>query len=277
MDVITVLQQFSDTILFEYDCTKQTTEFFPALPDEWGRGSHPSGAPDEIASKLAQVVALVMRTGQPVRSELSFRAQNGRFHFFLCHCKPAACMETPRIIGKLTDITDRFDREQDLLRQSRTDVLTGLYNRSAEALINEQLIAAKGGVLFMVDLDDFKRINDTYGHSLGDQVLVEVSSLLRRLFRPNDIIARVGGDEFIIFMKGKAKAALAQSRAQLILDELKKLHVPGVNLPISMCIGIALSPPLPADYEQLHEAADSAMYDGKHASKHSWHFHSESR
>lgn len=277
MDIVSVLQQFSDTILFEYDDAGHTLEFFPVPPPALGFVPGPDNTRPEAADKLDQILALVRRTGQPVRTELSFRTLDGRFRFYLCHCKPATPVEgqPPHIVGKLTDITDRFDREQHLLRQSRTDVLTGLYNRSAEALIDEQLITAKGGTLFMIDLDDFKQINDSCGHSVGDQVLVGVAATLRQLFRSGDIIARVGGDEFIVFMKGPSKPALAQARAQTILKELHKLRFPGVTQRISVCIGIALSPPLSPDYDTLHRAADSAMYDGKHADKHCWRFHSE--
>lgn len=279
MDAVAILNEFSDTLLFEYDCATGALEFAPAPPAELGlpdrlylSARSPQPGVPEAAEKLARILRAVKVRGAGLQAELAFRALDGGVRFYLCRCKMLSGLpgQPRRIGGKLTDITDRFDREQDLMRRARMDVLTGVYNRSAEELIAQRLASCRGGALFMIDLDNFKRINDTYGHRKGDQVLVAVTGVLKRLFRQSDIIARVGGDEFVAFIEGPADPDLACSRAQMILERLQTLRVPGVDLPASVSIGIALSPPLPPDYAQLHHAADQAMYEVKRARKNCW-------
>lgn len=195
--------------------------------------------------------------------------QDGQLWVYLCRCKAleGAGGRGGQIVGKLTDITERFDREQDLLRRANMDLLTGVYNRSAEELITRKLKQNGGGVLFMIDLDDFKQINDTLGHSVGDQVLVAVSDVLKHLFRAGDIVARMGGDEFVVFLESPLDPDLMAQRAQMILTHLERIPLPQLNGPVRASIGVALSPPVQPEYAALHQAADEAMYQSKRASK----------
>ena len=106
-----------------------------------------------------------------------------------------------KLMGKLSNISGRKTKELKLLRQTKTDPLTGLLNlEGIRSSIGRELSEKKTGFLFMMDIDNFKYINDTYGHDTGDQILKEAGVLLRRTFREYDPVGRVGGDEFIAFM-----------------------------------------------------------------------------
>ena len=276
MNVNHVLNEFSDTLLFEYDCDSARLEFTPAAPAVLGlpdllplRSDAGGRTLPEAADKLRRLLRAARPGGPVVKAEVTFLGQDGQLWVYLCRCKAleGAGGRGGQIVGKLTDITERFDREQDLLRRANMDLLTGIYNRSAEELITRKLKQNGGGVLFMIDLDDFKQINDTLGHSVGDQVLVAVSDVLKHLFRAGDIVARVGGDEFVVFLESPLDPDLMARRAQMILTHLERIPLPQLNGPVKASIGVALSPPVRPEYAALHQAADEAMYQSKRASK----------
>lgn len=282
MNVTNVLKEFTDTLLFEYDCDSARLEFTPAAPAVLGlpdllplRGDAGGRGLTEAADKLRRLLRAARPGGPVIKAEVAFLGQDGQIWVYLFRCKALKGVRGAggRIVGKLTDITERFDREQDLLRRASMDVLTGVYNRSAEEMISRRLKEVGGGVLFMIDLDDFKQINDTLGHSVGDQVLVAVSDVLKHLFRAGDIVARVGGDEFVVFLESPLDPDLMARRAQMILTHLERISLPQLNGPVKASIGVALSPPVQPDYAALHLAADQAMYESKRTQKNSFRLH----
>ena len=122
------------------------------------------------------------------------------------------------VVGKLQDITDIKQREQRLVEISERDVLTNTYNKSAVGKISQSLKENTAGVLFMIDLDDFKSINDKWGHEVGDIVLRKVGEVLNKTFRSDDLVVRMGGDEFAVFLQGKVDSELAKKKADMILE-----------------------------------------------------------
>ena len=172
-----------------------------------------------------------------------------------------------RLIGTLTDISAQIDREQELRHQAQQDPLTDVYNRAGVKLINARLEQISRGILFMLDLDDFKFINDTYGHAAGDKVLVAMGQILKDIFRTDDIVARVGGDEFVAFLSGSDNASMAQEKAQELLDRVRELKLEGIDTQISVSIGIASAPTYGRTFESLSASADEAMYEIKNGGK----------
>lgn len=282
MNVKNVLQEFSDTLLFSYDCDSARLEFSPpppaalAIPDRLPLHSTAGGRTlSEAADKLRRVLRAAASGGDAVNTELIFPGPEGTNLVYLCRCKAISSpgQSGGTIVGKLTDISERFDREQDLVRRAHMDPLTGVYNRSAEDLIRRRLEHSRGGALFMIDLDEFKQINDTLGHAVGDQVLVAVSQVLTHLFRSGDIVARVGGDEFLVFLEGPLDPDRMARRARTVLEQLESIRLPALGRPVKASIGVALSPPVAPDYAALHQAADQAMYQSKRHCKNSFQLH----
>lgn len=182
------------------------------------------------------------------------------------------------ILGMYEDITDRKDAESQIHQLAFFDTLTGLPNRR---LMNDRLRQAlaassrnkRHGALCMLDLDDFKDINDTKGHATGDELLREVARRLVAGVSDGDTVARLGGDEFVIILEGLSdKAAAAATQAENIAEKLRStLHEPfelsGGAVRISTSIGIVTFLDHEDDVDDLLKFADTAMYQAKAAGR----------
>ncbi|MDD5384917.1 MAG: EAL domain-containing protein [Gallionella sp.] len=173
-----------------------------------------------------------------------------------------------------TDLTERKNAEQQIYRLAYYDALTGLPNRAKlytllrQTLLEAQRNKAHGAILF-IDLDRFKQINDSLGHAHGDILLKEVARRLSASLRGEDIIARIGGDEFVVALVDIAKHEDASIVAQKILDNLSlPVMVEGHELQISASIGISVYPDNGDDAETLIKNADIAMYRAKQGEVH---------
>lgn len=156
----------------------------------------------------------------------------------------------------------------ELLNQARRDSLTGLTNRAgAEALLEQQIRASReSGRPFSImffDLDRFKDINDTLGHGVGDQLLIEVGKRSAATLRHNDLLARLGGDEFLIILPDCTPEAAARTAQRLINVFETPFQVARHRLKMSCSIGLAFFPDHGTDRETLLKHADTAMYEAK--------------
>ena len=183
-------------------------------------------------------------------------------------------------VGALRDI-DRQKREQlRLLDKSRTDSMTGLYNKATtEEEIRIALRDARPGsfgVLFMIDIDNFKDVNDSMGHLAGDSIIIEIARQLRRTFRQDDIIGRVGGDEFHVYMRDVSETAGIRTRARSLCSSIRTLFKnSNVSNAISVSVGIAVTE-RPIAYEDLFRQADVALYHAKGNGKNRYEFFGQS-
>lgn len=171
-------------------------------------------------------------------------------------------------------------KNEDLLKLAERDQLTGLYNKvTTENKIKEfmEVHPDLQSLLFVLDIDNFKKINDTRGHAFGDEVLRSIGQQVRVLFRSSDILGRVGGDEFIIFLKGVKED-------EFILREAKKVeyffqHFQAgegyVKYSATASIGCAVFPRDAADFENLYKCADKALYTAKQRGKNQLAFYKE--
>jgi diguanylate cyclase (GGDEF)-like protein len=164
--------------------------------------------------------------------------------------------------------------------QAATDALTGLLNRrgfhqALEANLARMDRSGKRMAILYVDLDGFKRINDSLGHAAGDQVLRQVGELLRSSLRPYDVLARMGGDEFTALLDGLEHPEDAARIAEKLIELVSVRHrVDGMDVTLGASIGIASYPECGRSVDGLMRAADMAMYEAKRAGRQQYRFFS---
>lgn len=179
-------------------------------------------------------------------------------------------------IAYIKDINKQKKKEIEMQYRAERDSLSGLYNRGAiRQLITDFLNSEEGKAnqhaLLIVDIDNFKSINDNHGHIQGDTVLKKVADCMRTIFRSSDIIGRLGGDEYILFLKNISKPEAAVRKAEELNEVLKSLSVdnnPDCNL--SASIGIAQCPGNGSTFDELYHNADIALYQAKKSGKNNY-------
>lgn len=186
--------------------------------------------------------------------------------------------EIQKIVGILTDITYNKNNEEQVRKLRFFDELTGCLNKatfieSLEAWVssNEEI---KESALLFIDLDDFKNINDTLSHELGDQVLHFVGKMLREILPQDTFVGRFGGDEFVIFKTTISGVEEIQELIYLILNMFQnKIEIKRSQLHLTCSIGIAMYPENGQDSVQLLKNADTAMYQAKSNGKNTYSFY----
>lgn len=177
------------------------------------------------------------------------------------------------IVSVVIDISESIRRQEKLRKEAEQDSLTGILNRKEAIRRMEKSFEEKPeGVLFVMDIDNFKMLNDSLGHLEGDRMLIEFSKVLRRCSRSDDICARLGGDEFLVYFPGFASKERAAERAREIQEQFvvyagEKYR----ELDLSVSIGIVLRVGS-GNFESLYRSADGALYQAKRTKKGSYVF-----
>lgn len=171
----------------------------------------------------------------------------------------------------------RTNRKQneELIRTAELDGLTGAYNkRATEAYINKILtqMPDEKGTFVILDVDKFKDVNDRYGHAAGDTVLHELAKTFFRHFRKDDIIGRIGGDEFVIYMRNIESKEIASARVKNLIENVRSLPFEEMNgNHVTISVGIAFVPEAGNCYMDLYKNADTALYETKQNGKDGYH------
>lgn len=169
-----------------------------------------------------------------------------------------------RLFVLIQDVDSEKRRSLELRKLSQTDPLTGLYNRATLVKRLGRVLrrgTAASHALIILDIDHFKELNDTYGHRFGDTVLIEVAKAMKDCLRSNDFSGRLGGDEFMIFMRGLSDKAIIEERLNVFRDRLRGLNL--TDTPLTISIGIALFPAHGKSFQELYDKADHALYTAK--------------
>ncbi|WP_052433508.1 PAS domain S-box protein [Sulfurospirillum arsenophilum] len=191
--------------------------------------------------------------------------------------------EIQNFVALFTDITIIKEHEKELEHLAHHDVLTSLPNRMllwdrlSQAIAEAQRYNTYLAVLY-IDLDGFKEINDTYGHSIGDELLIAVSKRIASLLRKNETVARLGGDEFVALLtdlKNPQECELILKRIIEAMSEVIVIH--GIDLYISASIGISFYPDDSLNAEELILYADKAMYSAKELGKNCYFFFNQTK
>ena len=191
---------------------------------------------------------------------------------------PDSLGNTVKVVGVVSDIDEEKRKLESVKEIASKDPLTQLYNKTyTRDLIQKYIEASSNQSAFMmIDIDNFKRVNDTLGHLYGDAVLSELAHTLKTLFRDSDITGRVGGDEFVVFMTNVKETSVIQKKAESILEAFKRsFRKEGVEYGISCSIGISLYPWNGTSYDKLMQKADLSLYFSKSNGKNKYTIYSD--
>jgi diguanylate cyclase (GGDEF)-like protein len=250
----------------------------PLMPADRSAGHLRELLPAEALPRALECLGTTL-SGTPVAFEFAVPGSPAGRHFE-CRYLPNAAGQ---VLAIVRDITQRKETEAHIHRLAYFDTLTALPNREwiGEYLVQSLVAAAERGcnvALLFVDLDQFKRINDTLGHATGDALLRQVAGRLNHALAGLGTpvkLARVGGDEFIVVLTGAPGAAQAERAAQCIQQALlAPFNEAGYEFVVTPSIGIALFPEHGADAQELLKNADLAMYEGKASGRNQYRFYS---
>lgn len=279
-----VAAELSNDVLFEYHIQKDEMVYTDKYKDLFGRNPvtprfsqecqlrrdliHPNdwGIYLELCGELAEGKKMIVA---------EYRIKNKLNEFIWCQVMGKTIYDDEkqplRVIGKIVNV-DTQKRELEALEYKATrDPLTGVYNKEVTIKKIEKYISGNKNnkhILMFVDFDDFKKVNDNYGHLLGDKVLVHVIGRIKGVFSEGEIIGRVGGDEFVVFAGGVEDYEDILKKAKSLIAALDTVYLEnGLAIPISGSIGIASYPEDGMHYEQLINCADKALYQVKKQGK----------
>jgi diguanylate cyclase (GGDEF)-like protein/PAS domain S-box-containing protein len=219
-----------------------------------------------------KLVESLQRDGRCLNLEADFVRKNGSICRGLMSAEIVRFKEVDCVLSITRDMTDKKRADAQIERLALFDQLTGLPNR---AQLQDRFkfalqLAQRGGgamALMFLDLDHFKNINDTLGHSIGDQLLIEVAKRLKAVLREEDTLSRLGGDEFILLLPDTNQEGARQVALKLIANVAQSCQIEQYELVNTVSIGIAMYPQDGHDFETLSKNADTAMYRVKRAAR----------
>ena len=176
------------------------------------------------------------------------------------------------LLSRIINTIENEKKIESLTKKASLDKLTGFLNKTSGAEKIAQLCSEKTGALFIFDLDNFKLVNDIYGHDMGDQVLIAFSEIMRHSTRSDDVVSRIGGDEFLVFFVNLTQEIEVTNLTERLNAKLRnkciELMGDEFDIPIGISVGVSLVPEHSRDYDTLFRNADAAMYQVKQNGKH---------
>lgn len=214
--------------------------------------------------------------------ELRLKNADGEYRWYRVRMKAAYddnCVNFLKMVGKMEDISSMKNAEKQLIEKAERDQLTKIYNKTTTKRLIRNYLRTDGRETFdafiIIDIDDFKQINDTLGHLFGDSVLIDLSQEMQDLFRSNDVVGRTGGDEFIVFLRGLKHKSHIEAKAKDICKIFDLLYAGEDGTKITGSLGISLYPQDGDTFDQLYRKADIALYASKRAGKSCYTFYNE--
>lgn len=272
-----LLSQFSDTILFDYSCERDEIQFTENARQYYDLKSRDDLRQKDFMLRLSdstfiypgdQFIFRQMLSGMTVRDKyecrVRIRSREGRYVWCLVQFKFLyRAKKLISVVGKLIDIDELYRREQRFRDMALFDGATGLHNKAAAtAGIKEMLTEDSSGALIVVDMDNLKQINDGRGHAAGDAVIRMIADCLKQTFRSTDVTGRIGGDEFIVYVR---ELCCEKKLAEKLTDLLTLIRSHDES--ISVSAGVACYPACGRDYDTLFDLADKALYAAKNGGK----------
>lgn len=218
---------------------------------------------------------------EPVKYRGINRRKDGTFFPVEASLQLSTADNPPIIVANVQDITERTKWEEKLIYQANYDQLTGIYNRHyiqsyMHSVFTRARRLQKKVALLFLDLDHFKDINDTLGHDAGDEIIRKTANRIQAQLRESDVVARTGGDEFIIFLENLENKTDAEVVARKLINIFEKpFYVRKKEIHTTVTIGISVYPDDGDTHEQLMQCADMAMYQAKSDGRNTYHFFSQ--
>ena len=176
------------------------------------------------------------------------------------------------LIRRITNAISNSKKIETLTENATIDKLTGLLNRASGEEKISQVCGSEDGVLIILDLDNFKLVNDLFGHDVGDLFLKAFADILRNNTRSEDVVSRIGGDEFLAFFSNvndeESVGYLTTRLNDQMVEEAARLMGSDHGIPLGISVGGVMVPQCGSSYEELFRLADEALYDAKHNGKH---------
>jgi len=231
--------------------------------------------PSEVADKFKSNIAKVTTHGEVISFEYDLVLPKGVIYF---EARMTYLVENKQIIAIVRDITEQHQSSETIRVHAYYDTLTGLPNRflaldRLSQMLNEaERNNEKFAVLFL-DLDDFKKVNDSLGHEVGDKLLIEAAIRLKNIVRKEDTVGRLGGDEFILLLRGLTAEHNVLSITENLLRSFRNpFKIDERELILTLSIGIAMFPENGKDTSELLRNADTAMYKAKSLGRNTYSF-----
>lgn len=271
-----IISDISEELPYEYDIASDTITFadkFNHIFEGESVIEHPSenmlkmGLVSYDTQSAIEELFYLAKAGTEYHStEFKLNTKNGGFQWYFSTFSTIYDEEgnALRVVGLLRNIHAQKVEQQKLLIRAETDQMTGLYNKATtESKIQASLRELNGNsyeVLMLVDIDDFKKINDTFGHLKGDDVIIDIARTLQEYKGDYGIAGRLGGDEFCVFLTNVLDTRLACEKAVLIAERLREIYHDECQVTLSIGIA-ATNQQIP--YNVLLENADTALYQAK--------------
>ncbi|WP_297424142.1 diguanylate cyclase [Clostridium sp.] len=276
-----IISQTED-IIFEWNINKDTIYFSENWKKKFGYEPITSSISENISKsnsihkddikQLGKVLNDIIKGETYAEAEIRIRKE--KIEYIWCKIRITAMFDKNgnifKAIGIIIDIDKEKKKTEELLYKAQRDSLTSLYNKGTSQSMIEEFIKDNNssGALFVIDLDNFKAVNDNLGHLAGDVVLTNISSMISKNFYDDSIVGRIGGDEFIIFLKNVESEEQIRDSAEELLNVFRRNTAKEIlDYNISASIGIAKYPEHGETYKELFISADKAVYLAKNRGK----------
>lgn len=269
-DIILDWDMENHTLFLSLACQKKLGVNFPQQ-DVRKFISHSDFVHDKDKPRLCQLEEAIRNGRRHI--EMEFRLKNYMTSEYIWYRMTATVIfdeedQPVRMVGLLSDINEYIKENANWKEKARRDLLTGLLNKitlqeTIEEILHKSTLEQKH-VVFLIDIDNFKGINDQLGHAMGDIVLTEISSRILEAFPDADLVGRIGGDEFAVFMENVSSYEEVRQKADILCTIFRHtFHQRGKTYQISGSIGAAIYPEDGQSFKELYRHADDAMYYSK--------------
>lgn len=278
-----LLENFSDTVLCEYEikkdrlnCTSNIRKMLPIHETVIERFcvymEEHHLVHEEDMDVVKRMLSVIPKEDEVLEYELRLKNCDDEYSWYEVHTAGLYVKGKVQehIILKITDVTEKKREVFGLMKKAQSDPLTGLLNRSTfRNRVEAQFQIQPGGYLLLIDLDNFKQINDRYGHQIGDELIKKTAECMKHCFRSEDCLGRYGGDEFLVFMPASVTRNAAKERAGRLISMVSE-SAEDMDIAEKVTCSIGIAEYEGNGYKELLQKADAAMYSAKKTGKNAW-------